>query len=185
MRGLMSFPVLAVCLAACGSLPASRDTPYLPPGVYGVYEDNDIGAINQSSWAFATPTNTRGNPIEAAKAVVALEYLTGELKENPRWVSMDDSIKYRMGLARNQLRAIVGIHPDAPPQVVVNTLLALSLDLQTGNMPAAMQVLTAPVFINPPQQTLQILSNLPYVQEANLATSRAQEQSFPVGGQRG
>ena len=58
-------------------MPASRNTPYLPPGVYGVYEDNAIGAINQSAWAFASPANTRGNPVDAAKAVVALEYLSG------------------------------------------------------------------------------------------------------------
>ncbi|WP_428490981.1 hypothetical protein [Rhodopila sp.] len=185
MRTLVSLSVLALCLSACGTLPASRRTPYLPAGVYGVYEDNDIGAINQSAWAFSSAANTRGNPIDAAKAVVALEYLSGELRENPRWFSMDQSIKFRMGQARDQLRAILGIRTGTPSQLVVNTLLALSLDLQTGNGPAAGQVLTSPIFTYPPQQTMQILSNLPYVQEANLATARAQEQSFPLGGIRG
>jgi hypothetical protein len=32
---------------------------------------------------------------------------------------------------------------------------------------------------------MQILSNLPYDQTANLATARAEAQSFPVGGMRG
>jgi hypothetical protein len=185
MRVLISFPVLAVCLTACATLPATQRTPYLPPGVYGTYEDNDVGAINQSAWAFGSPANTRGNPVDAAKAIVALEYLSGELRDNPRWIGMDDSVKLRMNQARDELRAILGIRPAVPPQVVVNTLLALSLDLETGNQPAAMQVLASPVFINPPEQTLQILSNLPYVQQANLATARAEEQSFPVGGNRG
>ena len=185
MRTLVSLSILALCLSACGTLPASRGTPYLPPGVYGVYQDNDIGAINQSAWAFGSPANTRGNPIDAAKAVVALEYLSGELRENPRWFSMDQSIKLRMGQARDQLRAILGIRPGTPSQLVVNTLLALSLDLQTANGPAAGQVLASPIFAYPPQQTMQILAKLPYVQEANLATARAQEQSFPVGGNRG
>jgi hypothetical protein len=153
--------------------------------VYGVYEDNDIGAINQSAWAFASPANTRGNPVDALKAIVALEYLQGELKENPRWISMDSSIPFRLGQARDELRKIVGIRPDAPPQIVVNTLLALSLDLETGNRPAAMQVLASPLFTLSPEQTLQILSNLPYVQEANLATTRAQQQSFPIADNRG
>jgi hypothetical protein len=185
MRTLISLSALALCLSACGTLPASRSTPYLPPMVYGVYEDNDVGAINQSAWAFGSPANTRGNPIDAAKAVVALEYLSGELRENPRWIGMDQSVKLRMGLARDQLRAILGIRPGTPPQLVVNTLLALSLDLQTANGPAAGQVLASPIFTHAPPQTLQILSNLPYVQEANLATARAQEQSFPMGGSRG
>jgi hypothetical protein len=185
MRALTTLPLLAtIGLAACATLPGTPRTPYLPPGVYGVYQDNDIGAINQSAWAFASPANTRGNPVDAAKAVVALEYLAGELKENPRWIGMDASISLRMGLARNELRQILGIRPDAPPQLVVNALLAVSMDLQTGNQPAAMQVLASPVFTLPPEQTLQLLANLPYVQQANLATARAEAQSFPGGGPR-
>ncbi len=184
MRALISLPLLAFCLAACATLPSTARTPFLPAGVYGVYEDNDIGAINQSAWAFASPANTRGDPVDAAKAVIALEYLPGELTENPRWIGMDSSIKMRLGQARDELRGILGIRPDAPAQLVVNTLLALSLDLQTGNQAAAMQVLSSPIFTRPPTQTLRILSNLPYVQQANLATSRAQDQSFPDGGTR-
>jgi hypothetical protein len=185
MRILIILPVLAFCLAACATLPSTERTPFLPPGVFGTYEDNDVGAINQSAWAFGSSANTRGNPVDAAKAVVALEYLPGELKENPRWVGMDASINLRMAQARDKVRSILGIRPDAPPQLVVNTLLAMSLDLQTGNQAAAMQVLASPIFTYKPEQTLQILANLPYIQEANLATARAQEQAFPTGGDRG
>ena len=74
------------------------------------------------------------------------------------------------------MRDILGIRPDAPPQIVANTLLALVSDLQTGDQPAAMQILASPLFTLPPTQTLQILSNLPYWQEANLATSGAENQ---------
>jgi hypothetical protein len=173
MRAWVGLLIVAVSLGGCGSLPATERTPYLPPDVFGSYEDNDVGAINLASWAFASPANTRGNPVEAAKAVVALEYLTGELAENPRWIEVDASIPLHLGRARADLRQILGIRPDAPPQLVVNALLALSLDLQSGNQPAALQVLASPVFTLPPGQALQRLSNLPYVQEANLATARA------------
>jgi hypothetical protein len=185
MRAKVMVPLLTVWLAACASLPGTLRTPFLPPGVYGIYEDNDIGAINQSAWAFASPANTRGNPAEAARAVVALEFLSGELTENPRWIGMDAAVKLHMGRARDELRQILGIRPDAPPQVVVNTLLALELNLQTGNQPAALQVLSSAIFTQSPDRTLQVLSNLPYVQEANLATSRASGQSFPPGDNRG
>jgi hypothetical protein len=178
MRALTSLLLPGLCLAACTTLPATARTPSLPPGVYGVYEDNDVGAINQSAWAFSSAANTRGDPVDAAKAVVALEYLPGELRENPRWVGLGSSIALRLELAREELRSILGIRPDAPPQVVVNTLLALSLNLETGNHAAAMQVLASPIFAQPPEQTLQILSNLPYVQQANLATARAEAESF-------
>ncbi len=185
MRSSIMLSILAPCLAACATLPPTQRTPFLPPDVFGIYQDNDIGAINQSAWAFASPANTSGNPAEAARAVVALEYLPGELQENPRWAAMDQATKRHMGQARDQLRQILGIRPDAPPQLVVNVLLSLSWELRTGNHDAAMQDLAAPIFTRPPASTLQTLSNLPYVQAANLATSRAEGQSFPVGGPRG
>src|SRR3954447_11210856 len=185
MRALLTMPLLALCLTACATLPASRNTPYLPAGVWGMYQDNAIGAINQSAWAFASPANTRGNPVEAAKAVIALEYLAGELRENPRWVGMDAAIKLHMGQARDGLRQIIGIRQDAPPQFVVNALLQLSAGLQFGNQAEAAQALASLVFTYSPQQTMQILSNLPYNQTANLATARAAAQSFPTGGVRG
>jgi hypothetical protein len=182
MHQLLPVSLLALGLTACATLPATERTPFLPPGVFGTYQDNDIGAINQSAWAFASAANTSGNPAEAIRAIIALEYLSGELRENPRWVGMDAAIKLHMGRARDDLRTVVGIRPDAPPQVVVNALLALGLDLEIGNQAAAMEVLSSAVFTQSPQQTLAILTNLPYVQEANLATSRAADQSFPRGG---
>jgi hypothetical protein len=176
--------ILLLAFAGCATLPATQRTPFLPPGVYGVYEDNDIGALNQSSWALASPANTKDNPIDAARAIIALEYLPGELTQNPRWVGMDAAIKSRMGVARGEMRQIVGIRPDAPPQLVVNALLQLSWDLQIGDQAAAMQVLSSAVFMKPPAETLQVLANLPYVESANLATARAQAQAFPNGGSR-
>lgn len=184
MRVSIWLPLLAVSLAGCSTLPSTQRTAYLPAGVFGTYEDNDTGAINQAAYAFASPANTRDNPVDAAKAVVALEYLSGELRENPRWIGMDLSIKVHMAQARDQLQQILGIRPDVPPQVVVNTLLALSMNLQFGNQAAAMQVLASPIFTQPPERTLQILSNLPYVQTANLATTRAANEVFPPGGPR-
>jgi hypothetical protein len=184
MRTLKWLPLLAFSLAACATLPSTQRTPFLPPGVFGVWQDNDTGAIKLASWDFASPANTRGNPAEAARAVVALEYLPGELAENPRWIGMDQSTKLHMGQARDHLRQILGIRPDAPPQLVVNTMLALGMDLETGNQPAATQVLASAIFTLPPDQTLQILSNLPYIQDANLATSRAENDIYPPGGPR-
>jgi hypothetical protein len=137
--------------------------------------------IRSSAWAFASPVNTRGNPVEAAKAIVPLEYLSGEPQDDPRWIGRDSSIKLHMTQARDKLRRLPSIRPDTPPLVVANTLLALSLDLQTGNLPAATQVLASPVFTRPQEPTLQTLSNLPYLRQANLATARVQEESCARG----
>jgi hypothetical protein len=184
MIDLRAVPFLALTVSACATLPPTPATPYLPAGVYGVYLDNDTGAIDQSAWAFASPNNTRNNPVAAAKAIVALEYLSGELRENPRWIGMDLATKQRMAQARDNLRQIVGIRPGAPPQAVVNALLQLAEGLQFGNQAQAAQALTSPVFTGPPPETLQRLSNLPYDQTANLATARAGAQVLPGGGTR-
>jgi hypothetical protein len=73
---------------------------------------------------------------------------------------------------------VLGIRPDAPPQLVVNAMLTLFTDLQTGNQQSVMQVLSSGLFMLPPEQTLRILSDLPYLQEANLATLRVANQTF-------
>ncbi|HEX2944177.1 MAG TPA: hypothetical protein VHO91_24185 [Rhodopila sp.] len=182
MRAGLYSVLLALCLAGCGSLPATQQTPYLPPGVFGAYQDNDVGGVNFAAWAFASPANTRNNPVAGAKAIVALEYLPGELRENPRWIRMDAAIPYRLGQARDEAERILGIAPNAPRQLIVNALLAVAWNFQTGNRAGAMQALASPVFTFPPEQTLAILSNLPYMKRANLWSSRAEDQLYTPGG---
>jgi hypothetical protein len=165
--------------------PARVATPSLPPMVYGVYLDNDVGAINFAAWAFATPSNTRGNPAEAARAIIAVEYLAGELVDNPRWVEIDSNTKFRLRQARDAVRQVVGIRDDAPPQVVVDALLAFVADMGSGDVATASAVLAAPLFSRGPQATFETLANLPYVQQANLATSRVAAQALHSGGSAG
>jgi hypothetical protein len=184
MRAARLLLLLFLPLAACATLPGTPATPYLPPGVFGTYQDNDVGAINYAAWAFASPDNTRGNPVAAMRAVIALEYLPGELRENPRWVGMDSTIKTRMAEALLQVRQILGIRPDAPPQLVVNVMLFASNALLAGDKASALEVLSGPWFSLGPDQMLARLTNLPYVQDANLATARAEAQSFPQGAGR-
>lgn len=181
MRPSISLPLLAFGLAACATLPGTQ-TPFVPAGVFGMYDDDDdVGAINQAAWAFASPANTKGNPVAAATAIIALEYLPGELKSSPESRSLDPSIPDRLDGARTEVRRILGIRRDASPQAVVNAMLALNLDLRAGNQPAALHELASPLFTLPPERTLEILSNLPYVQEASLATAQAAEEAFEAG----
>jgi hypothetical protein len=84
--------------------------------------------------------------------------------------------KQEMLQARVDVRRVLGIRPDAPSQLVVNALLAFAGFWSVGNQPAAMQVLASPVFTLPPQHTLQILTNIPYIQSANVATMDAARQ---------
>jgi hypothetical protein len=74
--------VAAACLAiaACVARPAP-DTAALPFAAFGTM-DNDVAAVNQAAWAFAAPTRTANNPVDAARAAAAIDYLAGALSSN-------------------------------------------------------------------------------------------------------
>jgi len=172
--------VVCMSVTACATVGSYQPAAQLPPSVYGIYEDNDVGAINQSSWAFASPQRTLNNPVDAIKAVIAIEYLADELYDNPRWINIPLLTKERMREARADLRRELGIAPDAPSQVVVDTLLHAAWNLQTGKPDEASRSLEIPAFASP-QRTLQALAGLPYIQSANLATSEAALQVLSHG----
>lgn len=63
MRIGTTLSLIGLTLAAC-----ARQTPVppiaeIPTGFYGTYQDNAVGAINQSSWALASPGRTANNPV--------------------------------------------------------------------------------------------------------------------------
>ena len=165
-----------LALAAC-IVPPLQDTGQVLPGAFGSW-DNDTGAINQASWAFAVAERTRNDPVDAARAIAAVDYLAGELSGNARWFALSQVTKQQMLQARVDVRRVVGIAPNAPSQIVVDALLQFAAAWQFGNQPAALEALAAPAFTLPPDQTLRILANLPYIQSANLATMYAAQAMF-------
>jgi hypothetical protein len=96
-------------------------------------------------------------------------------------VTLSPLTKMKMLEARSDVRRVLGIKPDAPSQFVTNGLLQFAWLLQYGDAPAAMKVLGTPIFTLPPEQTLQVLSNMPYIQSANIATLDAANQMLPGG----
>jgi hypothetical protein len=179
MRLRLILPMLCLAVAACTPPPPPVATPRLPPDVFGMNEDNDLGAINHAVWAFAVASRTHNDPIDAARGVIAVEYLAGELQSSPRWFRVSLAAKVEMVQARDELRQVLGIRPDAPPQAVVDALLRMIDALQAGNRPAALQALSGPIFTRPPDWTLAELNDLPYVRDANMAASQAQEAVLP------
>jgi hypothetical protein len=180
MPRVTAFLVLLL-VAACTSVERPPDVPVLPPGLFGVYQDNDVGAINFAAWAFASPARTRNNPADAAKAVIAIEYLPGELSKSPRWLMMSPLTKQEMFTARADVRRVLGIPENVPPQFVVNGLLRALPAFYAGNPQAASEMLVPPAFTLAPAETVQILANMPFIRSANIATMNAMSQEFPNG----
>jgi hypothetical protein len=167
---------LAACLSmtACGLQGPPVDTARAPDGAFGSNGDNDIAAINLSSWAFSTARNLHGRPLEAARAVAAVDYLAGQLSTSPRWDAMSPIVRGEMLQARKQVRDAIGIAPDAPSQRVVTSLVSYANALAANGDPAlAAQYLANPAFTLGPRGTESRLQDIPFLRETNIATQRA------------
>jgi hypothetical protein len=172
---------IMVCasLAACAAATPPPDTAQLPFAAFGTL-DNDVAAANIASSAFASPARTANDPVDAARACAGIDYLAGQLS-SPRWLNLSPFTKQEMLQARVDVRAVLGVPPGVPSQMVVGALLQFAAAWQAGNQQAALQFLSPPAFLHGPQQTLQILSNLPFILTANRASLDAANQMLPGG----
>lgn len=177
----IGFVLTCLLVAACATQPPV-DTAVLPFAAFGTM-DNDVAAANQASWAFASAARTANNPVDAARAVAAVDFLAGELT-TPRWITLSPLTKQQMLQARLDVRRVLGIAPTVPSQAVVNAMLGFANAWQGGNRPGALQLLAVPGFTLPPEQMLQLLSNMPYIQSANIASIDAANQMLPGGDTR-
>ena len=168
---------LGLLLAACGPLPPQPDTAQLPSGVFSPV-DQDVPAVLYARYAFAVPSRTKNNPVAGAQAVMAMDYIAGELNTSPRYLQIGALTKMELLRGRRQTRAAVGIAPNAPSQLVVDSLVAARNDLASGNQAAASAALDNPAFPAGGAHTLQVLANLPYISMANNSTMHASGQLF-------
>lgn len=175
----------ATCLlpAACagGLQPVVPDTARLAPGALGSGLDPDVTAVNLARWAFADSGRTRGLPIEGARAAASMDYIAGQLYTSPRWASIDALTKEQLLQGRREVRAALGVVPGTPSQAVVDRLTTAANALAGGNQAFAVAQLGSPVFQEPGEQVLQRLANLPYMQMANVSTTRAGNELFQDG----
>lgn len=169
-------PALAIAFAACaegGGLPPIR-----MEGGIGV--DQSAQAINRARDAFATPARLRGRPAAAARAVADVEFLAVDL-QRLRFVGADPLVGPSMLAARSELRGVLDIDPQAPPQPVIDALLAAAAAIDGGGDP--IPALTRPFFRAGASATLVRLNAMPPVPRTTEATARALgmiEQRGPV-----
>ncbi|HEY0203981.1 MAG TPA: hypothetical protein VGC15_07520 [Acetobacteraceae bacterium] len=171
----------AVCIlpAACGNIqPFVPDTARLTTAQLGSGFDPDVTAINQAQWAFADAGRTYGRPIEAARAAASMDYIAGQFYTSPRWSNISALTKEQLLQGRQEVRAALGIPPSTPSQAVVNQLTAAGNALADGNQALALAQLSGPTFTTPPEQVLARLTNMPYLQKANVATMRAANELY-------
>jgi len=178
MRRTACMLIGMLALAGCAITPMPS-TAQLPEGAFFSNADNDVMAINTAAWAWANPARTHGNLINATLAVLAVEYLGGELTSDPRWSWVSPLTKLNMLHARTEMREALGIATDAPSQAVADALIEFS---RSPNEATAARVMTPPVFTLPPKEMVARLDNLPYLPLVAQASYEASAQQFPGGG---
>jgi hypothetical protein len=165
------WPAILAGLVILASCTPPVDTAVMPP-VSGLTDPRN--AIQDANWAFSSPVRTRNDPASAARAVAALDYSAGAINTNPTLEFTSPVINHEMLDARQAVRRVLGIPPTAPSQAVVSGMVAASLALGSGDPAQALAALNTPIFTLGPQQTLAVLTNMPAVREANIATSQAE-----------
>jgi hypothetical protein len=145
---------LAIALSGCADIHVKPqpDTAAIPLWAQPIWP-GDYDAILHAQWAWADPSRTHGLPT------------------NLQWLALSPFAKMRMLQARADVRAVLGIAPDAPSQAVVNAMLSTQAALDAGDQKAALNYLREPIFTIGPEQTLALLGALPYVQTANIGTA--------------
>ncbi len=168
MRKQLIALACAIALIGCA---AQVDTARMPP-VSGL--GDPANSISYTAWAFSSPARIRNDPANAARAVAALDYLGGVLNSNINWSSQAPLIGSEMLQAREAVRKVLGVAPTATSQEVVNSMITVSLALGAGDRAAALQALGPPIFTLGPERTLAILTDMPPVRVANIATQHAE-----------
>lgn len=177
--------LLLVASCAPGPLPPGASLP--PDAVQGA-GDPTRAAIITTANVFAAPGSIAGQPALAARAVAQLEYLVVEIRAGPRWVGFAPNVSLELEKARPEVRSALGIDPAAPPQPVIDSLYAASRALTAGDRAALDRILVPPLYPAGPAATLQRLSALPFLPQANFGTALAEREMNRLdteGGRRG
>ena len=164
-------PALAVLtlMAGCTPTPAP-DFARMPDGALSPSQDPDTSALNLMVYDFADASRTHGNAVEGARAVASLDYMAGRLYEGPRWDRVSPIWKHEMVEGRQELRAALGIVPNATSQAVVDAMIGVANAMLHSDTKAALAILAQPIFTLGPQETLNRITNLPFLSDVNIAT---------------
>jgi hypothetical protein len=150
----------AALLVGCAGL-TQDDTARMPNASTGGPVLNENEAIALSSWALKDPTATHGDPVRAASAVAAEDWLAGQTILYGQYGDYQPGGSYYWQQFRGQVRDALGIAPGVPSQDVVDHMLAASRALKAGDTAAAEAQFQPPAFSLGGQGTLAALGNLP------------------------
>lgn len=146
-----------------------------PGGAYlGGVGDPVRGAALYAPAQFGDFGRYAGDPAGAAQAAAQLEFLADSFRTDPRYaVQVDQGVVAALDQARFELRAAIGIAPDAPPGAVIRRLRAAAAALVAGSPVRAEAALASAEFSAPPRAVLAALARAPDLPSAATAANLA------------
>jgi hypothetical protein len=115
-----------------------------------------------------------GDPARAARAAVQLEVLHEALRNDPRYApTASIQALHATALGRAELRAAIGIAPEAPAEAVIAQLREAAAALDAGSRARAEAALSGPDFPLGGAATLARLSRLPFLPRVSEAAGAA------------
>lgn len=172
---VVALPMLA---AGCESEPST--------GWLGGIGDPVRGAALTAPRNLGNTSRWDGKPAGAARAAAQLEFLTEQFATNPRYApEVNPSVLQQLQAARAEMRAQLGIAPQAATQTVILSLLRAADALDDGSRVQAEAALAGPDFTAGPEATLARLSSLPRLPRTANAAGAAAGEIERLSGRRG
>ncbi|MBY0332484.1 MAG: hypothetical protein K2X49_17655 [Acetobacteraceae bacterium] len=179
LRATLAASLGVLALAACNA-PGSG---YPPPALVSLPHDAVVGAgdptraaVFNTAFAFGSPASIAGKPDEAARAAANFEFLTVEIPYGARYRGLNAILQPELEAGRAELRTVLGVRPEAPPQQVIDALYAAARALRAGDVAAADRILSGPAFSAGGAATLQRLAAMPLMPKVATAAVHTQQE---------
>jgi len=157
---------LLLMLGACTADPAAEH-------LFG-FGDPVRGAALNAPRLLGDTSRLAGDPARAARATVQLEVLHEAFRNDPRYLhTASIQALNSTRLARAELRAAIGIAPDAPPEPLIAQLREAAAALDQGSPARAEAALSGPMFPLGGAATLDRLGRLPFLPRVSEAAGAA------------
>ncbi len=153
-------------LGACTADPAAEH-------MFGL-GDPVRGAALNAPRLLGDTSQLAGNPAQAARAAVQLEFLDQSFRGDPRYMhTASGATLHAVRLGRTELRQAIGIAPDAPPDPLIAQLREAADALDAGSRARAEAALSGPMFPQGGAATLSRLGSLPFLPRVSEAAGAA------------
>jgi hypothetical protein len=136
-------------------------------------------AVLSASYAFSDTGRLAGRPAEAARAAARLEWMAAALPGDQGWIGASPRLFPALRDARGELRAALGLAPEAPAASVSPPLAAAADALATGRRAEAARALD-PVAPGGGEAVLARLGALPPLPRAASATRLAADEMIRI-----